>query len=198
MWDDIKMITMGILDLQGDVEEHQIMTQKAFDEMQIEGKTKLVNVLEDIKDCDGLIISGGESSTIGMHLERTGLLEYIRESKIPVLGTCAGLVLLSKDTKKDQILLGLIDMEVKRNGFGRQRMSFETEIEFDGEKYPGIFIRAPYTENIAYNVEILSKYDGKVIGVKQDQYMAIAFHPELTENTLIHRKFIEEVIECVE
>ena len=192
------MITIGILNLQGDVEEHQIITQKEFKDMNIEGKTKLINILDDIKDCDALIISGGESSTIGMHLEKTGLLNYIKESKIPVLGTCAGLVLLSSKTKRDQILLELLDVEVKRNGFGRQRMSFEAEIDFDGEKYPGIFIRAPYIENVPDDVEVLSTYDDKIIAIKKDQYMAIAFHPELTDNTLIHQKFIQEVQRCVE
>ena len=192
------MITIGILNLQGDVEEHQIITQKAFKDMNIEGKTKLINILDDIKDCDALIISGGESSTIGMHLEKTGLLNYIKESKIPVLGTCAGLVLLSSKTKRDQILLELLDVEVKRNGFGRQRMSFEAEIDFDGEKYPGIFIRAPYIENVPDDVEVLSTYDDKIIAIKKDQSMAIAFHPELTDNTLIHQKFIQEVQRCVE
>lgn len=192
------MITIGILNLQGDVEEHQIITQKAFKDMNIEGTTKLINILDDIKDCDALIISGGESSTIGMHLEKTGLLNYIKESKIPVLGTCAGLVLLSSKTKRDQILLELLDVEVKRNGFGRQRMSFEAEIDFDGEKYPGIFIRAPYIENVPDDIEVLSTYDDKIIAIKKDQYMAIAFHPELTDNTLIHQKFIQEVQRCVE
>lgn len=192
------MITIGILNLQGDVEEHQIITQKALKDMNIDGQTKLVNILDDIKDCDGLIISGGESSTIGMHLEKTGLLNYIKESKIPVLGTCAGLVLLSSKTKRDQILLELLDVEVKRNGFGRQRMSFEAEIDFDGEKYPGIFIRAPYIENVPDDIEVLSKYDDKIIAIKKDQYMAIAFHPELTDNTLIHQRFIDEVLKCVE
>ncbi|WP_304125141.1 pyridoxal 5'-phosphate synthase glutaminase subunit PdxT [Methanosphaera cuniculi] len=192
------MITIGILNLQGDVEEHQIITQKAFKDMNIEGTTKLVNILNDIEGCDALIISGGESSTIGMHLEKTGLLNYIKESKIPVLGTCAGLVLLSSKTKRDQILLELLDVEVKRNGFGRQRMSFEAEIDFDGEKYPGIFIRAPYIESVPDDIEVLSTYDDKIIAIKKDQYMAIAFHPELTDNTLIHQRFIQEVQRCVE
>lgn len=192
------MITIGILDLQGDVEEHEVITKKAFENMQVEGNTKLVNVLEDIKDCDGLIISGGESSTIGMHLKKTGLLDYIRDSKIPVLGTCAGLVLLSTKTARDQVLLGLINMEIKRNGFGRQRMSFEAEVNFDGISYPGIFIRAPYIKNVEDDVKVLSRYDDRIIAVQKDQYMGIAFHPELTENTLIHERFINKVIECVE
>lgn len=192
------MIKIGILDLQGDVEEHQIITEKALKEMGIDGSIKLVNVLEDIRDCDGLIISGGESSTIGLHLEKTGLMKYLQTSGIPILGTCAGLVLLCDKTDKEQPLLHLIDATVERNGFGRQRLSFETEIEFTGKKYHGIFIRAPYVNNIGDDVEVLSKYDDKIIAVKQNQYIGIAFHPELTEDTLVHRLFIEEVLRCVE
>lgn len=191
------MITIGILDLQGDVEEHQIITEKTFKEMNIKGTTKLVNVLEDIKDCDGLIISGGESSTIGMHLEKTGISNYLKETGMPILGTCAGLVLLSSKTTQDQPLLGLINASVKRNGFGRQRMSFEADIKFNNNDYHGIFIRAPYVNQVDDSVEILSKYDDKIIAVKQNQYIGIAFHPELTEDTLIHRLFISEVQSCV-
>lgn len=192
------MIIIGILDLQGDVEEHQIITEKAFKEMNVEGTTKLVNILDDIKDCDGLIISGGESSTIGMHLKKTGIYDYLKETGIPILGTCAGLVLLSKQTDRDQPLLGLIDVKVKRNGFGRQRKSFESEIKFNNENYHGIFIRAPYVYDIGEEVEVLSEYDNKVVAVKQNQYIGIAFHPELTEDTLVHKMFIEEVQKCVE
>ncbi|OED29535.1 pyridoxal 5'-phosphate synthase glutaminase subunit PdxT [Methanosphaera sp. WGK6] len=188
---------IGILDLQGDVEEHQLITEKTFKEMNIEGTTKLVNVLEDIKDCDGLIISGGESSTIGMHLKKTGIYEYIKTSGIPILGTCAGLVLLSEKTDQDQPLLGLINASVKRNGFGRQRMSFETDITFNNEEYHGIFIRAPYVDEISGDVEVLSKYDDKIIAVKQNQYMGIAFHPELTEDTLVHKVFLNEVLDYI-
>ena len=191
------MITIGILDLQGDVEEHQIITEKALKEMKIDGTTKLVNTLDDIEDCNGLIISGGESSTIGMHLEKTGLSNYLKETGIPILGTCAGLVQLTKKTDQDQPLLGLIDSTVKRNGFGRQRMSFESEIKFNNEDYHGIFIRAPYISQISDDVEVLSKYDDKIIAVKQNQYIGIAFHPELTEDTLIHKLFILEVESCV-
>lgn len=192
------MINVGILDLQGDVEEHKIITEKAFKQMNIEGKTTLVNVLDDIKECDALIISGGESSTIGMHLEKTELDKYLKESGIPILGTCAGLVLLSQQTDRTQPLLGLIDVNVKRNGFGRQRMSFESEIEIKNKKYHGIFIRAPYVDNVGDDVEVLSKYDEKIIAVKQNQYFGISFHPELTEDTFIHKLFIEEVQKCVE
>ncbi len=192
------MLTIGILDLQGDVKEHEIITKQAFNDLKIEGQTRLVNILDDIKDCDALIISGGESSTIGMHLEQTHIDEYIRESKMPVLGTCAGFVLLSNNLSQDQPLLGLIDMEVKRNGFGRQRMSFETTIKFEDQDYEGVFIRAPYAIKTGSDVEVLSMYDDKIVAVKENQYMAVAFHPELTMDTLIHRKFIKEVIRCVE
>ncbi len=193
------MLKIGILDLQGDVEEHQLMTDIALSDLNIEGNTKLVNVLDDIKDCDGLIISGGESSTIGMHLVKTGIMDYIQDTGIPILGTCAGMVLLSNKTDLEQPLLNLMDMKVHRNGFGRQRMSFEADVHlFDDTVYHGIFIRAPYVDEIGENVEIISKYEDRIIAVKQNQYIATAFHPELTTDTVIHRIFIEEVKKCVE
>lgn len=192
------MLNIGILNLQGDVEEHKVITEQTFKKMNIEGKTTLVNILDDIKDCDALIISGGESSTIGMHLEQTGLAQYLKESQIPILGTCAGLVLLSNNTEIEQPLLGLIDATIKRNGFGRQRASFESEIEINDTKYHGIFIRAPYVDKVGDDVEVLSKYDDKIIAVKHNQYIGISFHPELTEDTFIHEMFIKEVQKCVE
>jgi len=187
------MINIGILNLQGDVEEHDIMTSNAFKNMKIKGKTTLVNTLKDVYPCDGLIISGGESSTIGMHLEKTGLDKYIAESSMPILGTCGGLVLLSRNTNKNQSTLGLMDISVKRNAFGRQKFSFESEIELDKKIINGVFIRAPCVEKIGNNVKILSELDQKIIAVKENQYIGISFHPELTDDTYIHELFIKEI-----
>ena len=193
IWTLKKMLNIGILNLQGDVEEHDIMTTNAFKNMKLEGKTTLVNNLKDIYPCDGLIISGGESSTIGMHLEKTGLDKYIVQSSIPVLGTCAGLVLLSKNTNKKQSPLGLMDITVKRNAFGRQKFSFESEIKLNNKIFNGVFIRAPCVEKIGNNVKILSKFDEKIIAAKENQYIGISFHPELTDDTYIHELFIKEI-----
>ena len=191
------MVEIGILDLQGDAKEHQYMVMEALNKLGIKGNCHRIKTVSDM-GCDGLIISGGESSTMGKLLQKTKLYDSIKNFKNPILGTCAGMVLLSKSTGEEQPLLGLIDMDIKRNGFGRQKMSFEADVEIYGNNYHGIFIRAPYAVNINKNVELLSEYNGKIIAVKQKNYMATAFHPELADDTLIHEIFIKEVLKCVE
>jgi 5'-phosphate synthase pdxT subunit len=157
-----------------------------------------VKITEDVSKCDAIIISGGESTVIGKLMEDTGIGKIIVDKKIPVMGTCAGMVLLAKRTDYEQPLLGLVDMEVKRNAFGRQKVSFEDEIEIFGDKFQGVFIRAPHIEKVGENVDILSKYNEKIIAVKSGKYIATAFHPELTGDTLIHRYFIKEALDCAE
>jgi len=191
------MISIGILDLQGDVSEHFEATKKALKSMDIEANTLKVNSVEDLSKCDGLIISGGESTVIGKLMEKTGLKTAIIKKNIPVLGTCAGLVLLAKETDYEQPLLGLIDMKVKRNGFGRQKSSFESKIEIFGDKYEGVFIRAPYIEELN-DGKVLAKVNNKIVAVASGKHVATAFHPELTEDTKIHEYFIKEVLKCVE
>jgi len=191
------MISIGILDLQGDVSEHFEATKKALTSMDIEANTLKVKTVEDLSKCDGLIISGGESTVIGKLMEKTGLKTAIIKKDIPVLGTCAGLVLLATETDYEQPLLGLIDMKVKRNGFGRQKSSFESEIEIFGDKYEGVFIRAPYIEELNYG-KVLATVKNKIVAVASGKHVATAFHPELTEDTRIHQYFIKEVLKCVE
>ena len=192
------MVEIGILDLQGDVKEHQNMIITTLNKVGVTGNTHRIKTIDDMKNCDGLIISGGESSTIGKLLLNTDLYDMIKNFKKPILGTCAGMVLLSKSTGEEQPLLGLINMNIERNGFGRQKMSFEADINIFDKIYHGIFIRAPYAKNIDENVEILSKYNDKIIAVKQNNCIATAFHPELVDDILIHEIFIKEVIKCVE
>ncbi|ADZ08828.1 Glutamine amidotransferase subunit pdxT [Methanobacterium lacus] len=191
------MISIGILDLQGDVSEHFEATKKALSSMDIEANILKVKTVEDLSMCNGLIISGGESTVIGKLMEKTGLKTAIIEKNIPVLGTCAGLVLLATETDYEQPLLGLIDMKVKRNGFGRQKASFENEIEIFGYKYEGVFIRAPYIEKLN-NGKVLARVNNKIVAVASGKHVATAFHPELTEDTKIHEYFIKEVLKCVE
>lgn len=192
------MVSIGILNLQGDVSEHLDVTKEALKDMDIKADVLKVKTAEDISKCDGIIISGGESTVIGKLMEKTGIMKSIIDHNIPVMGTCAGMVLLAKKTDYEQPLLGLIDMEVKRNAFGRQKVSFEDEIEILDEKFEGIFIRAPYIEKVGNCVDILSKYQDKIIAVKSGKYIATAFHPELTGDTRIHKYFIEEVLNCAE
>ncbi|OPY24816.1 MAG: Glutamine amidotransferase subunit PdxT [Methanobacterium sp. PtaU1.Bin242] len=192
------MIKIGILDLQGDVYEHLKTTQKAVKKMDTPAQILKVKTASEVSKCKGIIISGGESTVIGKLIKEESIDQVIKKQKIAVLGTCAGMVLLSTKTDYEQPLLGLIDMQVKRNGFGRQRLSFQKEIEiFDG-KFPGIFIRAPYASEVGNGVKILAKIKDKIVAVQDGNCLATAFHPELTQDTKIHEYFIKEVLNCVE
>ena len=191
------MISIGILDLQGDVSEHFEVTRKALKKLKIDSNVLKVKTVSDLSKCDGLIISGGESTVIGKLMNKTDMKLAIIEQDIPIMGTCAGLVLLATETDYEQPLLGLIDMKVKRNGFGRQKASFEEEIEIFGSKFEGVFIRAPYVEELNDGV-VLAKLSGKIIALASGKHVATAFHPELTDDTRIHEYFIKEVLKCVE
>ncbi len=191
------MISIGILDLQGDVSEHFEAIDKALKKLKIESDVLRVKNVSDLPKCDGLIISGGESTVIGKLMDKTEMKLAIIKQNIPIMGTCAGLVLLATETDYEQPLLGLIDMKVKRNGFGRQKASFEEEIEIFGSKFEGVFIRAPYVEELKDGV-ILAKLRGKIVALASGKHVATAFHPELTDDTRIHEYFIKEVLKCVE
>ena len=191
------MISIGILDLQGDVSEHFEAIDKALKKLKIESDVLRVKNVSDSPKCDGLIISGGESTVIGKLMDKTEMKLAIIKQDIPIMGTCAGLVLLATETDYEQPLLGLIDMKVKRNGFGRQKASFEEEIEIFGSKFEGVFIRAPYVEELKDGV-ILAKLRGKIVALASGKHVATAFHPELTDDTRIHEYFIKEVLKCVE
>ncbi len=192
------MIQIGILDLQGDVHEHFNATQKALDKMKIQAQVLKVKTSSDVSKCQGLIISGGESTVIGKLLKEEGIDQVIKDCEITVMGTCAGMVVLGRYTGYEQPLLGLIDMQVKRNGFGGQKLSFEEVIRIFDQNFHGIFIRAPYASKVGDGVKILAKLEDKIVAVREGRYIATAFHPELTEDTRIHEYFIKEVLNCVE
>ena len=191
------MISIGILDLQGDVSEHFEAIEKALKKLKIDSDVLKVKTVSDIPKCDGLIISGGESTVIGKLMNKTDMRLAIIKQDIPIMGTCAGLVLLATETDYEQPLLGLIDMKVKRNGFGRQKASFEEEIEIFGSKFEGVFIRAPYVEELKDGF-VLARLRGKIVALASGKHVATAFHPELTDDTRIHEYFIKEVLKCVE
>ncbi|MGO9387735.1 MAG: pyridoxal 5'-phosphate synthase glutaminase subunit PdxT [Methanobacterium sp.] len=192
------MIQIGILDLQGDVQEHFNTTLKALDKMKIQAKVLKVKTSSEVSKCQGLIISGGESTVIGKLLKEEGIDQVIKDYKITVMGTCAGMVVLGRFTGYEQPLLGLIDMEVKRNGFGGQKLSFEEVIKIFGQNFNGIFIRAPYASKVGDGVKILAKLKDKIVAVQEGRCIATAFHPELTEDMRIHEYFVKEVLKCVE
>ena len=155
---------------------------------------------EQLDGLDGLVIPGGESTTIGRLIRLYGLEEAIRRFTGPVLGTCAGMILLAReavDGVPGQPLLGQVDMVVRRNGYGRQVYSFEADLELDGdpERLRGVFIRAPRVEEVAAEVEVLAELDGYPVLLRQGRFLVAAFHPELTDDTRVHERFLELVRE---
>lgn len=205
------MIKIGILNLQGAVSEHLEMTQKTIEKMNMEDEiiAERVRYADEVAQCSGVIISGGESTVIGKLIKERGIDKVIKDNQIPVFGTCAGMVILSKETDYDQDILEIMDIEVKRNAFGRQRDSFENEINILGDSFHGVFIRAPAVSKILVSkifngigkndkihddVEILSELDSNIIAVKQGNNIAMSFHPELTFDTRLHEYFINELI----
>lgn len=183
-------MTIGILALQGAVAEHQNMLEKC----QVE--SHLVKNRSDLEDISALIIPGGESTTIKKLLVRENMLAPIREmvkQGFPVFGTCAGLVLLSQPESLD----GLEKTCVCRNGFGRQKDSFEEELTFKGLDKPflGIFIRAPYLCEVGPDVEVLAETaDGRIVAAREKNILTTAFHPELTGDPRIHQYFIDNFV----
>lgn len=170
---------IGILDIQGSVEEHV----EALKKLQIEAV--FVKKVEDLKGLDGLILPGGESTTIGKLMDFAGLKKELKKRVkrgMAVWGTCAGAILMAQ--------LGLINIEIERNAYGRQQESFETEVLFNGEKIPAIFIRAPKILLAGDDCEILAKYDDDIVAVREGKMMITTFHPELTDDLTIHRYFV--------
>lgn len=184
---------IGILALQGDVREHaQILEKLGVEPVEVRKN-------EDLEGLAGIIVPGGESTTIGNMMVEYGLLDGIRGFFYgggPVWGTCAGMVLAaSATTGPRQPLLGLMNALVERNGFGRQVKSFEADLDVEGfdEPYTGVFIRAPFFEDVGPGVEILSEIGGRVVAASGENILVTAFHPELTEDTRFHEYFLQEV-----
>ncbi|TSA18645.1 MAG: pyridoxal 5'-phosphate synthase glutaminase subunit PdxT [Nitrosopumilales archaeon] len=200
-------LNIGVLAVQGDVAENIMATKMAMEELGIEGIVNEIKNPEQISDLDGLIIPGGESTVIGTLSLVNGSLKKIKEkiaSGMPVFGICAGLILLSKKAKDrvvgemDQPLLDFLDVKIERNAFGRQRDSFESEISMEKigvPKFPGVFIRAPSIIETGRNVEIISKFNEKIIAVKQEKILGTSFHPELTDDLSLHKYFVNLVKE---
>jgi len=184
---------IGVLALQGDFREHaEILRGLGVEPVEVRN-------VEDLKDLAGLIVPGGESTTIGKMLVSSGLLDGIRSYFYkggPVWGTCAGMVLAaSATTGPRQPLLGLMNALVERNGFGRQVHSFETDLEVEGfeEPFTGVFIRAPFFEDVGPGVEVLSRVGDRVVAARGENILVTAFHPELTDDARFHEYFLREV-----
>jgi 5'-phosphate synthase pdxT subunit len=187
---------VGVLAYQGDVREHLAALEAA-------GATPVeVRTLADLDSVDGLVIPGGESTVIGKLAARYGLLEPLRErarAGLPVFGTCAGLIFLAREVEgRPQDLLGVLDVRVRRNAFGRQVASFEAEVDVkgvDGGPVAGAFIRAPWVADAGPEVEVLAEVEGKVVAVRQGNLLATAFHPELSGEVRLHRFLVDLIAE---
>lgn len=186
---------IGVLALQGDFSEHISMLKR------IGVETAEVRLPKHLDGLDGLIIPGGESTTIGKLAVAYDLLEPLREfgKTRAIWGTCAGAIFLSKDIGRDQPLLELMDIKVRRNAFGRQVDSFETDLEIDElfratgteQPYHAVFIRAPIIESAGEGVTVLSALgDGRIVAAQEGHLLATSFHPELTDDTRFHEYFI--------
>ncbi|WP_079529058.1 pyridoxal 5'-phosphate synthase glutaminase subunit PdxT [Halobacillus hunanensis] len=189
------MTTIGVLGLQGAFREH-VRSVEASGATAVVVKKK-----EQLEEVDGLIIPGGESTTMRRLIDKYDFLEPIRQfgkQGKPVFGTCAGLILLASEIDGSyDVHLGLMDIRVRRNAFGRQRESFEADLSIDGvaEGYNAVFIRAPYIEGVGEDTKVLSTYDGHVVAAQQGHYLACSFHPELTDDHRITEYFVKMVEE---
>jgi pyridoxal 5'-phosphate synthase pdxT subunit len=184
---------IGVLALQGDVREHvEILKKLGVEAVEVRD-------VADLEGLHGLIVPGGESTAIGKMMAESGLLDGVRSFFYkggPVWGTCAGMVLAaSATTGPRQPLLGLMNALVERNGFGRQVHSFEKELKIEGfeEPFVGVFIRAPFFEDVGPGVEILGEINGRIVAAKGENILVTAFHPELTEDLRFHEYFLREV-----
>ncbi len=178
---------IGVLALQGGFEAHERVLRR------LGARTREVRVADDLEGLDGLVLPGGESTTMTLGIEREGLAGPLRElaaAGTPVLASCAGLIMLDRDH------LGMMDIRAERNAFGRQIRSFEADVEIEGlagGPLRGIFIRAPWIAEQGPDVEILGELEGRGVAARQGALLAVAFHAELTDDDRLHRMFLELV-----
>ncbi|MER6102311.1 pyridoxal 5'-phosphate synthase glutaminase subunit PdxT [Streptomyces sp. NPDC001832] len=187
---------IGVLALQGDVREHLIALASA------DALARPVRRPEELAEVGGLVIPGGESTTMFKLASLFGILEPLRErvrDGMPVYGTCAGMIMLADkilDPRSGQETVGGIDMIVRRNAFGRQNESFEAVVEvagIEGGPVEGVFIRAPWVESVGAQVEVVAEHDGHIVAVRQGNALATSFHPELTGDHRVHALFVDMV-----
>lgn len=188
---------IGVLAMQGAYREHlKILRSLGVDTIDVRYE-------EDIDDIDGLIIPGGESTTMGKLIKTLGLFDKLKtriEDNMPVWGTCAGMILLAKNiVNEDYNHLSVMDINVVRNAYGRQLGSFETKapVKDIGEDIDMVFIRAPYIESVGKNVEVLSTVDGNIVAAQEENMLVTSFHPELTDDFRLHKYFINIVAKSI-
>jgi len=195
-------LKIGVVAVQGAVSEHVEVLEKAMEKLKIVGSVAYARSVRDFNDVSGLVIGGGESTTIGRLMLNTGMYGKIVElakKGIPILGTCAGAILLAKEGGEQVIqtstqLLGLLDMKILRNAYGRQADSFEADVnipEIGTKPFRAVFIRAPVIEKVWGDTNVWFEYKGTIIGAKKGNTLALTFHPELSGDLRIHEYFLK-------
>lgn len=181
----MRPLRIGVLALQGAFRDHARVLRR------LGAEVYEVRLPEELDDLDGLVIPGGESTTISSLAEEYGLDDAIRDFRAPIFGTCAGMIVL------DRQHLGLAELDVERNAYGRQVRSFEADVDLAGEDRPirGVFIRAPRIRDAGPGVEVLGTLDGDPVLVRDGRLLLASFHPELTDDTRVHERFLELVRE---
>lgn len=201
----MKTLDIGVMGVQGDIEEHESALKLAFKRMKLDGDVTWVKTTQQAENVHGLIVPGGESTAIGRLAENKAVLHTLQnkiEKGLPTFGTCAGLIMLAnkaydrivEGTK--QPLLGGLDITVERNAFGRQRESFEADLSIPAlgqERFRGVFIRSPVVKQVGPKVEPLSRFNEKIVAVRQGNILGTSFHPELSGDTRFHEYFIQLV-----
>lgn len=202
-----KQLTIGVLGFQGDIEENVAATKQAMEEMNVGGSVELVRYPEEMEKVDGLILPGGESTVQSALAAIQRSLPVIKKriaDGMPVLGTCAGMIMLSKRAydhvvgETRQRTIGNLNVVIERNAFGRQNDSFEADLKIDtlGKgPFKGVFIRAPAVSEAGKDVEVIARHGGKIVAVKQKNIIGTAFHPELAGDARMHRQFLKMVLD---
>ncbi|UMT76117.1 pyridoxal 5'-phosphate synthase glutaminase subunit PdxT [Staphylococcus roterodami] len=181
---------IGVLALQGAVREH-------IRHIELSGHEGVaVKKVEQLQDIDGLILPGGESTTLRRLMNLYGFKEALQNSSLPMFGTCAGLIVLAQDIIGEDGYLNKLNITVQRNSFGRQVDSFETELDIKGiaTDIEGVFIRAPHIEKVGQDVDILCEVNDKIVAVQQGKYLGVSFHPELTDDFRVTAYFIDQIV----
>ncbi len=178
---------IGVIDIQGDVSEHVRILES------IGASVVRVKRVPDLEGISGVVIPGGESTVIGSIMSQRGISKEIVERSIPVMGTCAGLILISKSVDGRNGLMPLLDISIRRNGFGSQRESFETDLNVKGiGKFRGVFIRAPVITEVKKG-DILAEFGGKAVMLSDGKHLGLSFHPEIYGDSRIHRLFVDRL-----